>query len=250
MVCPRTYELQPLTFDNDFKYDRYKGEDSSQMLLYVVIAFLMYQYLFPESSGGFTAMRDKAGNACGLLSSMVSARLSDTMGGAGTMNASKSNYKVGCDRVELVDFRGCAKDPEGYTKMTEEEKKANGEIVKSWLKKNKTGVVMFFAPWCGHCHKAMPLFGETAKQSKVPFLMVNAETVPRSLLSGGTDSVIQIEYFPTFAALANSELKIASTVSEAADTAASEGTAPATAAQYASLEDNTNETQNPFDKLF
>lgn len=38
-------------------------------------------------------------------------------------------------------------------------------------------VVMFYAPWCGHCKNTKPAFKNAANKSNVPFLLVDCEKV-------------------------------------------------------------------------
>lgn len=73
-------------------------------------------------------------------------------------------------------------------------KKCDDTLV-DFLEKNKTSMVMIFAPWCGHCVNAMPKFYEASMQSDVPFAVVNAEMVSPELLQGDR-ALFNVQFFP------------------------------------------------------
>lgn len=67
--------------------------------------------------------------------------------------------------------------------------------VMDFLKANKTAMIMIFAPWCPHCHTAMPKFFEAAKKSKCAFAIINAELVSPTMLQG-ENAVFNVQFFP------------------------------------------------------
>ena len=75
---------------------------------------------------------------------------------------------------------------EGVTELTPDELRAlTGE-----------SVVMFFAPWCGFCQRAKPVYEELAS-SKSPLYAINCETYKE------VSSLYGIEGFPTFCKIKN-----------------------------------------------
>lgn len=74
-------------------------------------------------------------------------------------------------------------------------KKKADKNVTEFLNKNKTCMVMIYAPWCPHCHTAMPKFFEASKKAKCPFAIINAELVSPQLLQG-ENSLFNVQFFP------------------------------------------------------
>merc|ERR1712224_467687 len=57
---------------------------------------------------------------------------------------------------------------------------------------DKKFVVMFYAPWCGHCTKAKPGYSAASEISTVPFVAVDVETNTK------TKEAFGVSQFPTF----------------------------------------------------
>lgn len=72
-------------------------------------------------------------------------------------------------------------------------KKCYEKFKKEMLKDNKMAV-MFYAPWCQHCHTALPRFKEMFKNG----LIVNADDMPRESMNGKDPHCPAIQYFPSF----------------------------------------------------
>lgn len=89
---------------------------------------------------------------------------------------------------------------ENYKDMTKEAKEANDTAVRNFVAQNPRLVLMVFAPWCTHCHTAMPAFFEAACDSDVPFGLVNAELVNPDVIAGAT-RICDVKYFPTIVLL-------------------------------------------------
>lgn len=71
----------------------------------------------------------------------------------------------------------------------------NEKHVREFLGKHKVSMIMVYAPWCPHCHTAMPEFAKAASQCDVPFALINAELMPPKLLQGDS-ALFNVQYFP------------------------------------------------------
>ena len=71
----------------------------------------------------------------------------------------------------------------------------NEKHVREFLSKHPVSMIMVFAPWCPHCHTAMPEFAKAAEKCDVPFALINAELLPPKLLQGES-ALFNVQYFP------------------------------------------------------
>lgn len=100
--------------------------------------------------------------------------------------------------VKLLDCPKSKTDANAWKSMSETDKGAVEKDVRAFLTQHQNARVMLFAPWCSHCHTAMPVFAEAAKAAgQQEFVMINAESLPRSAFQG-EDKLCQLDYFPTF----------------------------------------------------
>lgn len=74
-------------------------------------------------------------------------------------------------------------------------KKAADKAVIDFVQENKTCMLMIYAPWCPHCHTAMPKFIEASTKAKCPFGIINAELVSPQLLQGDS-ALFNVQFFP------------------------------------------------------
>ena len=74
-------------------------------------------------------------------------------------------------------------------------RKQSDKAVMDFVKNNKTCMLMIYAPWCPHCHTAMPKFFEASKKSKCPYGIINAELVSPHLLQG-ENALFNVQFFP------------------------------------------------------
>lgn len=62
------------------------------------------------------------------------------------------------------------------------------------LKQHPDSIVMCYAPWCPHCHNAVPEYCEASKGVKDKCLLINAEMVDQSVLK-----MLNVTHFPFIA---------------------------------------------------
>jgi thiol-disulfide isomerase/thioredoxin len=175
------------------------------------------------------AVSARVGGAADVIMSLVS---------DGTFDAREVYSQLPKGAVSLVD---CSKRTEnGWKQMTEGDKATCLATAKSLVQKKDKIAIMLFAPWCPHCHAAMQGFADmSAKHPGVPFVMINAEALPRDAFTG-SDPFYPLEYFPTFAVktAAGGTLEGVESVAGIADkfpaaVAATRATAKATSARRA-----------------
>lgn len=70
----------------------------------------------------------------------------------------------------------------------------DAEVIEA-KKKYPKALTFVWAPWCAHCHNAMPTILEAAKELKDPVIMINCEMVSRSMLSKEGVGA-QVTHFP------------------------------------------------------
>ncbi|XP_058964969.2 probable protein disulfide-isomerase A4 [Pocillopora verrucosa] len=104
---------------------------------------------------------------------------------------------------KIVAFMKDPKEPppppppeKDWSEVESEVEHLTDDTFKGFLKKKKHVLVMFYAPWCGHCKKAKPEFMEAAKHdaenSKVAYAAVDC-TVHRSVCNQ-----FDVQGYPTF----------------------------------------------------
>lgn len=153
----------------------------------LVLLFYAWKMMMQEE------MRTKVYRAPGYITAMLSSMVG-------------SEAKVTEDVKEIVgeekaskDFQVEEKSKEKATILTPErgegKEEKNAETVKQFVDSKKRCMIMIFAPWCGHCHKALPAFGEAAKEDKeTDYGVINFEEVNKSLFQEG--GMIPVSHFP------------------------------------------------------
>ena len=81
----------------------------------------------------------------------------------------------------------------GYDSLTPDEKKANDDKVMRFADSHPGATIFIFAPWCPHCHGAMPQFIAAAGLVGETMAVANAEMCSESLLRGG---LANVTHFP------------------------------------------------------
>ena len=206
----------------------------------------MYQPAAQQLGARATAYLATAGH-------VVSARLGAAVDGVaavvtgGSLHDAHDVYaNVPKGTVALVDSSKRTQD--GWKQMSDGEKNTCHDTAKGLVAKKDKVACMLFAPWCSHCHDAMVGFAEmSAKHPDVPFVMINAEALPRSAFQGDKP-LYPLEYFPTFVvktaaggklegadAIANISDKLAAVTAEPGTSARRAGDGPAQPDPYAEL---------------
>lgn len=67
------------------------------------------------------------------------------------------------------------------------------KLIRSTLAQNEMTIILFYAPWCPHCHKAKPLVEQAAQTFDFPFLLVNCDNCHRESIQ---NEFVTVEYFP------------------------------------------------------
>ena len=101
--------------------------------------------------------------------------------------------------------------PESEPMSTIEPKKENyseNELTDSTIKTlTKPTVVLFYAPWCGHCTHFMPIFNEAALQCKQSALDVDFSTLNGAIYTQ-TVTNFEVKGFPTVILIHNEKKTI------------------------------------------
>lgn len=176
---------------------------SASACLKIGLIVLLMVFLFQQP----TVVRNRVSPMCGSAASMIGTVVRTASARLGVVpedvdDPSKKGYdKVKAANVKLLDAKG-SKD--AWKGLDASGKKKCAERLVAWTKSHSTGVVMLFAPWCPHCETAMGDLNAVAlKHPSQSFLMVNAECVPISVISGGEESLLRCEHFPSFYVLTN-----------------------------------------------
>tara|TARA_B100001989_G_scaffold252763_1_gene236058 strand:- start:898 stop:1503 length:606 start_codon:yes stop_codon:yes gene_type:complete len=106
-----------------------------------------------------------------------------------------------------ADAANSKEDSDATAKQTESDKKVLSEKVTKLVKNTAKLVVMFWAPWCPHCHSAMRPFVLASQMSpNTKFLMVNAEAVDKEKLFKGDDPIVPLTHFPFICRMENGKM--------------------------------------------
>lgn len=144
-----------------------------------------------------------------------------------------------------ADATNSKEDSDATAKQTEDDKKSLSEKVKNVVKNTNKIVIMFWAPWCPHCHSAMRQFVLASQMCpKTKFLMVNAEAVDKDKLFKGENSLVPLTHFPFICRMENGKM-VKLHNSEPTPSSIVENLVP----EESSEEKGTSEP-NPLDSLF
>lgn len=205
MVWGQTYDVHPLEFGD--RCHRQNVSMNTCIMTGIAVLVLYMTVLQPRQP--IMGPNGRTASVTGMISTMVgnvSARIAAMTADTEFDTAAKVYSSVKDSTIQLIDAQDASNNPEAYKTLSNESKEKNGTRVHEWMKAHKNGIIMIFAPWCGHCHNAMGSLSEVVRKTGYPCLMLNAETVPTHMLAG-PKSVHPVEYFPTFLVKKDTELK-------------------------------------------
>jgi len=121
----------------------------------------------------------------------VSGRKSSTKGTDCHAKTDFTNFKV----ENLTHCSESDSKCKNFKQVENTVKIENGEKIKDFDNNNDEVLYMVYAPWCPHCHTALPKFCDASTKSDTKFALINAELVPNTLLQG-KESLLQVTHFP------------------------------------------------------
>ena len=174
----------------EFSYPPQQNDDSlniCKILIACILAYMVWQY---------ASMVQFSPSSCisGLhTTSETPAKQTDDLHFSAEANAKMKNAPnchnlTLCKDAKCKDYKTC--DPIIKAQFTQD--------ARAFAEKNKDAILMVFSPWCPHCETAMPKFIDASKKAKIPFVLINAELVERSLISGDK-AIANVTHFPYIA---------------------------------------------------
>jgi len=175
--------------------------DQKKNICNVVMCILVFLIFWNTMSQPHVIYREKIPE---MVSSMAASLLgSDDSEEVDLPTADETSVSTKIEDLEKTDLplsadaENSKDDPDATANQTEDDKKLLSEKVDTILKKSKKIIVMFWAPWCPHCHSAMRPFVLASQMSpNTKFLMVNAEAVDKEKLFKGENPVVPLTHFP------------------------------------------------------
>ena len=136
---------------------------------------------------------------------------SDSNEGLPTADETSVSAKIDdLDKKDLplsADAANSKEDDDASAKQTEGDKKVLTEKVTKVVKSTGKLIVMFWAPWCPHCHSAMRPFVLASKMCpNTKFLMVNAEAVDKETMFKGNNPIVSLSHFPFICRMENGKM--------------------------------------------
>lgn len=85
------------------------------------------------------------------------------------------------------------------TGVSASDKAKNDDAVRAVMKRYPHALVMVWAPWCPHCHNAMPEVIKAAEEIDDPLVLVNSELVTPKMMTGPDAPAGNVSHFPFIA---------------------------------------------------
>lgn len=210
----------------------------------------------PMRRGGMQYVYSMVSSVGNAISGRAASVMSNTEGYLKPLEAIAPNVKA--DQVVVICHKNSDKNPEAYKTATDAEKEACFKTATQWLAEHPHAVVALFAPWCQHCHNAMPIMADmSSKHPDIPFAMIDAESLPSYAIGNGEKSIAFCEYFPTILARYPGRMDRMETIDQAAEKVKEEmskqsgrGSAAPTAAPEAADMDMNDTAEQSTDDMF
>ena len=183
--------------------------DSKKSICSVVICALIVLIIYNMMSQPYVIYQK---DIPGMVSSMAASLLgSDSNDDLPTADETSVSAKIeDLDKKDLplsADAKNSKEDDDATANQTEDDKKVLTEKVTKMVKSNSKLVVMFWAPWCPHCHSAMrPFVLASQMRPNTKFLMVNAEAVDKEKLFKGDNPIVPLSHFPFICRMENGKM--------------------------------------------
>ena len=124
----------------------------------------------------------------------VAARLASALTAGTTQNCrylgARNNAIVSKDK-KITNVTATAEEANN---LSHAEKKKNDDKVMAYAESHPGALYIVFAPWCPHCHKALPVFLAAASDVTVDMAIVNAEMCTNELVQGKLANVTHFPY--------------------------------------------------------
>lgn len=163
----------------------------SMILLVVILGVLAAQFIYDKLTNShrisdfISTMKSKVGKDKSAPPNTKKVTHDAHMKSDETLKKSKVQNLTPCDPNDST----CS----DIKKVTTEVKNKSDEEILNFLLENDDAIIMVYAPWCGHCHNAMPHLHKASEKSSIPCALINAELVSEELLAG---KVFDVKYFP------------------------------------------------------
>ena len=180
-----TYNSPQMIHDlEDFSFSEQKTTDNSKLCTTIIIASIVILIIVFMTNMCKRKMRTPT---------FISGRKSHMMG-------TDCHAKTDFSDTAINNLTHCSENDKScndFKNVSDDHAIKNGDKLVEFDKEHPNVLYMVYAPWCPHCHKAMPNFVEASKKSNVPFALINAELMPHSLIQGDESIVMEVSH--TFA---------------------------------------------------
>ena len=190
----------------DIVYDFPSPKDSKKNVCNVLICVLVFLIVY---NSFMTPKVSYAHDFSKIVSTMMSSVSSAPLPTADKTSVKEKVKDLNTKDLPLsADAKGSDVNPDAYKTQPESEKIELTKKVKQLIESSDEIVVMFWAPWCPHCHTTMKPFSVASQLSpKVKHLMVNANAISPQLIDGGENSIVKLTHFPFICRMENGKLK-------------------------------------------
>lgn len=197
------FTLRQLDFDADSRRSRSTAVDACTVVGVIVVFYYIMtlmmkpkdpypspRYFSTPSSRTMQQFGHHVRGMVGRFASAKAARHSNVFGDAADhyTEISKSQH------IALIQA-GLATKADA-AKITASDKADCQAALLRFVQQKGKAIIMVFAPWCGHCHNMMPVFGSTCMDMNA--IMVNGDCLPDDVMAGtsSTLSIPAVGYYP------------------------------------------------------